>query len=86
MRSHSRIRGRRSDTYTMDPTDLERAIETSHGGVPKAVIPVHLYGQPADLRSISAIARHNGASRDRGLRPSTRWRRYRAARSELGET
>jgi dTDP-4-amino-4,6-dideoxygalactose transaminase len=43
-------------TYTMDPAKLEAAITRRT----KAVIPVHLYGQVADMDPIMAIAgRHN---------------------------
>jgi dTDP-4-amino-4,6-dideoxygalactose transaminase len=43
-------------TYTMDPSKLEAAITPKT----KAIIPVHLYGQPADMDPIMAIARkHN---------------------------
>ena len=43
-------------TYTLDPTQLEAAITDKT----KAIIPVHLYGQPADMDPILAIARrHN---------------------------
>jgi len=42
-------------SYTMDPTKLEAAINSKT----KAVIPVHLYGQPADMDSINAIADSN---------------------------
>ncbi|MFN7139543.1 MAG: DegT/DnrJ/EryC1/StrS family aminotransferase [Limisphaerales bacterium] len=43
-------------TYTMDPTQLERAITPRT----KAIVPVHLFGQPADMESIMEIAfRHN---------------------------
>lgn len=43
-------------TFTMDPSLLERAI-TPHT---RAVVPVHLYGQTADMDPIMAIARrHN---------------------------
>ncbi len=38
--------------YTMDPEKFRQAITTKT----KAVIPVHLYGQPADMDSITAIA------------------------------
>jgi dTDP-4-amino-4,6-dideoxygalactose transaminase len=41
------------DTYTLDPTLVERALTSRT----KAIIPVHLYGQPADMRSIMEIAR-----------------------------
>jgi dTDP-4-amino-4,6-dideoxygalactose transaminase len=40
-------------TYTMDPAQLERAITPRT----KAIIPVHLYGQPAAMDAIMAIAR-----------------------------
>jgi dTDP-4-amino-4,6-dideoxygalactose transaminase len=40
-------------TYTLDPALLERAVTART----KAVIPVHLYGQPADLAPILEIAR-----------------------------
>ncbi len=43
-------------TYTMDPKKLEAAITKRT----KAIIPVHLYGQPAAMNDIMAIARkHN---------------------------
>lgn len=42
--------------YTLDPAKLETAISS----LTKAIIPVHLYGQPADLTHIIDIAqRHN---------------------------
>jgi dTDP-4-amino-4,6-dideoxygalactose transaminase len=51
-------------TYTMEPNGLEAAIEqqTCHqrlpvGRRPKAIIPVHLYGHPADMQAIMDIAR-----------------------------
>jgi dTDP-4-amino-4,6-dideoxygalactose transaminase len=40
-------------TYTMDPGSLEAMISRKT----KAVIPVHLYGQPADMKTIFRIAR-----------------------------
>jgi dTDP-4-amino-4,6-dideoxygalactose transaminase len=44
------------DYFTMDPARLEAAI----GPRTKAVIPVHLYGQPADLKTILSIVRPRG--------------------------
>jgi len=42
--------------YTIDPGGIEPAI----GPRTKAVIAVHLYGRPADVNGISAIARRHG--------------------------
>jgi len=44
------------ETYTMDPGLLERAITPRT----KAIIPVHLYGQMADMDAIMEIARRRG--------------------------
>lgn len=50
-------------TYTMDPNHLEDLFKTRRSpplsvvGRPKAVIPVHLYGHPADMPAILEIAR-----------------------------
>jgi dTDP-4-amino-4,6-dideoxygalactose transaminase len=43
-------------TYTMDPSALEKAITPKT----KAIIPVHLFGQPADMDPILEIARKYG--------------------------
>jgi dTDP-4-amino-4,6-dideoxygalactose transaminase len=43
-------------TYTMDPAALEQAVRTET----KAIIPVHLFGQPADMDPILALARERG--------------------------
>jgi dTDP-4-amino-4,6-dideoxygalactose transaminase len=43
-------------SYTMDVTQIERAITART----KVLLPVHLYGQPADLDPILAIARRRG--------------------------
>lgn len=42
-------------TYTLDPEKLEKAI-TAHT---KAIIPVHLYGYPADMEQINEIAKRH---------------------------
>jgi len=47
-------------TYTMDPNSLEDALSRHHAGTPKAVIPVHLYGHPADMSLILKIAKYHG--------------------------
>jgi dTDP-4-amino-4,6-dideoxygalactose transaminase len=43
-------------SYTMDPAALERAITPRT----KVIIPVHLYGHPADMKAIDGIARRRG--------------------------
>lgn len=51
-------------TYTMDPAELATVFAAPPPGLPpiRAVIPVHLYGQPADLDPIVATARAHGAA------------------------
>jgi UDP-2-acetamido-2-deoxy-ribo-hexuluronate aminotransferase len=51
------------DTYNMDPASLEAAIAMIKAEgklVPKAIIAVDLFGQPADYPKISAIAKAHG--------------------------
>lgn len=43
-------------TYTMDPSLLEAAISART----RAILPVHLYGQMADMDAITAVARRHG--------------------------
>src|ERR1700742_3007363 len=51
------------DTFNMDPASLEAAIAlVKRDGVlrPKAVMPVDLFGQPADYRSLAPIVAREG--------------------------
>ncbi|MFC2105496.1 DegT/DnrJ/EryC1/StrS family aminotransferase [Candidatus Bipolaricaulota bacterium] len=43
------------ESFTMDPHQIEAAITSRT----KAIMPVHLYGHPADMQTIVAIARHH---------------------------
>src|ERR1051326_2432148 len=43
------------DTFTIDPKAIEKAITAKT----KAIVPVHLYGQCADMEKIMAIAKKN---------------------------
>src|SRR6266481_6091999 len=47
-------------TYTMAPHELSRTLRTTLSGRPAAVLPVHLYGQPAELCALGDIARAHG--------------------------
>jgi dTDP-4-amino-4,6-dideoxygalactose transaminase len=51
-----------TDTWNMSPVLLEAAIKDriAKGKTPKAIIPVHLYGMPAKMNEISAIAQQYG--------------------------
>jgi dTDP-4-amino-4,6-dideoxygalactose transaminase len=49
------------DRYTMDPDELERVLARQAPRI-KAVIPVHLYGQPAAIAEIGALADRYGAA------------------------
>ena len=44
------------ETFTIDPDDIEQKITPATVGI----VPVHLYGQPADMNAIMAIARKHG--------------------------
>lgn len=43
-------------TFTMDPNHLEETIKSSLHSQLKAIVPVHLYGHPADMPAIMDIA------------------------------
>ena len=47
------------DTWNMDPSLLRKALEEANqnGKLPKAIIPVHLYGMPAKMNEIITIAK-----------------------------
>lgn len=51
-----------ADTFNLDPASLERAVAVARreGLKPKAVIPVDLFGLPADHLAIAKIARAEG--------------------------
>jgi len=48
----------RDDDFCLDPDDLAQAI----GGRTAAIVPVHLYGQCADMNRIATMARDHGAA------------------------
>ncbi|MBQ6704661.1 MAG: DegT/DnrJ/EryC1/StrS family aminotransferase [Opitutales bacterium] len=51
------------DTWNMDPVLLEKAIldrKEKTGKFPKAIVPVHLYGMPAKMDEICAVAEKYG--------------------------
>jgi dTDP-4-amino-4,6-dideoxygalactose transaminase len=47
-------------TYTMAPRELLRVLRSPPTGRPAAVLPVHIYGQPAELSALTEIARIYG--------------------------
>lgn len=53
----------RPDTYCLDPVDLERrvdAVEREGRLRPRAVVPVDLFGLPADYAALDGVARRRG--------------------------
>lgn len=49
-------------TMTMDPEALDQRLAATRDPAIKAVVPVHLYGHPADLPRIMEIARRHGVA------------------------
>jgi dTDP-4-amino-4,6-dideoxygalactose transaminase len=47
-------------TYTMAPRELLRVLKSSPAGRPAAVLPVHIYGQAAELAALTEIVRTFG--------------------------
>lgn len=50
------------DSFNMDPDNLETAVSAASaaGLVPRVVIPVDLFGQPADYRTVLPVAERHG--------------------------
>ena len=48
------------DSFTMSPASLEQRLAEPDGAPPKAVVAVHLYGNPAPLQEICRIADAHG--------------------------
>ena len=46
--------------FTMDPASLAAAVRDPPPGRSAAILPVHLYGEPADLAPIQELARRHG--------------------------
>jgi dTDP-4-amino-4,6-dideoxygalactose transaminase len=51
-----------ADTFNLDATSVKRAVATAkrHGLAPRAVIPVDLFGLPADYDALLAVAKEEG--------------------------
>jgi dTDP-4-amino-4,6-dideoxygalactose transaminase len=47
-------------TFNLDPTAVEAVLNGTQGAKVRAVLPVHLYGQPADWTSFTRIAKEHG--------------------------
>ena len=52
------------DHYTMDPAELAQVLAAPPSGLPpiRAVMPVHLYGQVADIEVIDTLCRRHGVA------------------------
>lgn len=47
-------------TFTLDPERLRRVLDTDPGRSVRAILPVHLYGHPADMAAIMELANEYG--------------------------
>jgi dTDP-4-amino-4,6-dideoxygalactose transaminase len=47
------------ETYTMDPNELENVLKKGRRSRVKAILPVHLYGHPAEMDAIMGIAKRH---------------------------
>lgn len=47
-------------TFNLSPTAVGNLLAGPHGNQVKAILPVHLYGQPADFTSFTSIAKPRG--------------------------
>jgi dTDP-4-amino-4,6-dideoxygalactose transaminase len=47
-------------TFNLDPVTVEAALNRLHGKTIRAILPVHLYGQPADWDSFARLQREYG--------------------------
>jgi dTDP-4-amino-4,6-dideoxygalactose transaminase len=45
-----------ASTFTMSPESVEKILQTAHSQCIKAIVPVHLYGHPADMERLTGIA------------------------------
>ena len=68
-RRHPGVRRHRArTTFCLDPAAVEAAITDRTAGI----MPVHLYGHPADMTALGAIAERHGLAALRGRRPGAR--------------
>jgi len=47
-------------SFNLDPQAVEKALHSRQGAAVRAVLPVHLYGQPADWDSFARLGRDHG--------------------------